>query len=318
MPGLNDFLLGGLLPMGVALAACALGWTATRRPTVAWLVGVVVGVCAGTIALEASSVGLGAAIQKSLKPHSAYEWAPWLVIVALLPAMAAALPGRWRQLQWLGIAPLAALAPAWLLSGGKYLPSAELREAGFAEQAWGPGQAVLILGLAALAFVAAWRWWTSTASVDQPTARGLLTTIALTGAAATAGLTGSFTYAQAIGVLAAAVGGVTVAAWLLRINAGPEAAASPILFLAWILLILAACYSTLLPLQGIGLWLAITLAAAPMPAKLGLGDRKRLVLRVLLTLLPLGIVLGHAGYKFAETQRQQQEEAESNPYLGYE
>lgn len=317
MPGLNDFLLGGLLPMGVALVACALGWTAARRSSVAWLAGVVAGVWAGTIALEASSVGLGAAIQKALKPHSAYEWAPWLVVVAFLPAIAASLPGRWRHLQWLFIAPLAALTPAWLLWGGKYLPSAELREAGFTEHAWGPGQAVLILGLAAAALISAWRWWTSTEPADQPALRGVLLAIALAGAAATAGLTGSFVYAQAIGVVAATVGGAAVATWLLRINAGPEAAASPILFLAWILLILAACYSTLLPLQGVGLWLAITFAAAPMPARLRLGNHKRLALRVALTLLPLAIVLGHAGYKFAETQRQQQEEAESNPYLNY-
>ena len=317
MPGLNDFLLGGLLPMGVALVACALGWTATRRPSVAWLAGIVLGVWAGTIALETASVGFSAALQKSLKPHSAYEWAPWLVVVAIAPAIAASLPGRWRHLQWLAMAPLAALTPLWLLWGGKYLPDAEYRATGFAEHAWESGQAAIILGIPAIALIVTWRWWTSAESADQPTLRGVLLAIALGGAAATTALTGSLTFPFAIGILAASVGGATVAARLLRMNTGPETAAAPILFLAWILLILAACNSSLLPLQGVGLWVAITLAAAPMPSRLGLGDRKRLILRVVLTLFPLGIVLSHAGYKFAETQRQQQEEAKSNPYSNY-
>jgi hypothetical protein len=32
-------------------------------------------------------------------------------------------------------------------------------------------------------------------------------------------------------------------------------------------------------------------------------------------LIPLALVFGHAAYKFVESQRQQQEEAESNPYM---
>jgi hypothetical protein len=318
MLGPKDFLLGGIAPMVAALAAFSLAWIASRRAGVAWPVGVLAGYLGGTIAVEAGGVGLVAAIKQLGAPHDAHQWTWMLGVVAIVPAIAAALLGNRRAWRWLLIAPLAIAAPLWLMWGGKYLPSAEIRDTGFANDAWELGEAMLVIGVVAASLLVAWRLWEASDPADQPLTRGLLAAIALSCAAAVAGMSGSFVYAQAIGVLAASVGGCFVAALLWRVKAGPEAAAGPIIILAGSLLMLAAYYSKLQPLHAAGLWAAVTLSAAYLPKAIGRNDRARIALRCSLCLIPLALVFGHAAYKFAESQRQQQEqqeEAGSNPYM---
>jgi hypothetical protein len=175
---------------------------------------------------------------------------------------------------------------------------------------------MLVIGGAAAAMLLAWRFWEASDPDDQPRTRGLLAAIALSCTAAVAGMSGSFVYAQAIGVLAASVGGCFIAGLLWRVKAGPEAAAGPIILLAGTLLLLDTHYSELQTLHAAGLWAAITLSAAYLPSTKGLNDWTRIALRCGVCLVPLALVFGHAAYKFAESQRQQQEEAESNPYMG--
>jgi hypothetical protein len=139
--------------------------------------------------------------------------------------------------------------------------------------------------------------------------------MAVTGAAAAAGLTGSFVYAQLFGVLAASLGGCFVASWLLKANCGPETAAGPTIMLAGILLLLAACLSELRPWQAAGVWTSIILAAGWLPGLSRLPSKRQLAVRAIACLLPVSIVVCQAGLKFAETQRQQQEERATNPYL---
>jgi hypothetical protein len=269
----------------------------------------------GTIAVEAGGVGVVAAVKQMGAPHDAHQWTWMIGVVAVAPAIVTAFLGDRRQWRWLLSVPLAVVAPLWLMWGGKYLPSAEIRETGFAKEAWGVGEAIAVIAIAATAMLLAWRLWEANDPADQPRTRGLLAAIALSCTAAVAGMSGSFVYAQAIGVLAASVGGCFVAAWLWRVKAGPEAAAGPIILLAGSLLLLATHYSQLQPLHATGLWAAVTLSAAYLPNKLGLNDRGRIALRCGVCLVPLALVFGHAAYKFAESQRQQQEEAESNPYM---
>jgi hypothetical protein len=203
----------------------------------------------------------------------------------------------------------------WLLWGGKYLPSQELRESGFATSAWSVPQAAAILSGVAVMLFLGWSMWETVDRETAPRVRSLLAVLSLIGAAATAGLTGSFVYAQLFGVLAAAVGGCAVATWALKANAGPEAAAGPVILVAGCLLLLAACYSELRWPMAVGVGAAIALSAAWIPGLRRLGNRAQLAARTLLCVAPLAIVLWQAGVAFAETQRQQQEEAESNPYL---
>lgn len=314
MPGWKEFLLGGIAPMLAAMSAFAVAWRVSRRASIAWPVGVIVGYLSGTIALEAGSVGMAAALQKLGSPHGAHEWTWMLAIVAAIPAIVASLLGERRGWRWLLIVPLAVGVPLWLLWGSKYLPSAEDRATGFMTEAWGVGEAVLIIGIVAGAMLLAWRLWEASEPSDQPRTREFLVAVVLSCSAAVAGMSGSFVYAQVIGVLAASVGGCFLAALVCRAQAGPEYAAGPIVLLAGSLLMLAAFISKVELLHAVGLWIAIVVASTRLP-RTRLSDRGRIALRCGVCLVPLALVFGHAAYKFAESQRQQQEEAASNPYL---
>ncbi|BBO30660.1 hypothetical protein [Lacipirellula parvula] len=314
MPGLKEFLLGGIVPMIAALAAFAFAWVASRRASVAWPVGVIVGYLSGTIALEAGTVGVAAALKKLGSPHDAHEWTWMLAFAAAIPAIVAPFLGERRGWRWLLIVPLVAGVPLWLMWRSKYLPSAADRATGFMTQAWSVGEAILILGAVAAAMLLVWRLWEANEPSDQPRTRGFLVAVALSCAAAVAGMSGSFVYAYVIGIVAASVGGCFFAALACRANVGPEYAAGPIVLLSGSLLMLATLISDLKPLHAAGLWIAIALASSRLPGKPA-SERGRIVLRSVLCLLPLVAVAGHAGCKFAESQRQLQEEAESNPYM---
>jgi hypothetical protein len=310
-----DFLLGGATPLCVAALVFGVGWAASRRPAVAWPMGVILGYAVGATALEARETTVIAALEKLSSPSVAHQWTMLLGLLASAPAIAGAILGRRRWLRWIFAAGIAAAAPVWLLWGGKYLPSRELRESGFATSAWSVPQAAAILAGVATLLLAAWFLWEAADSRDRPRVRSILAVISLTGAAAVSGLTGSFVYAQLFGVLAAAVGGCLVAAWLLKAPAGPEAAAGPTIIIAGSLLLLAACYSELHWLQAAVVWASIVLAAGWIPGVTRLPGKGQLTVRLVACLLPLIIVASHAAVKFAETQGQQQEERESNPYL---
>jgi hypothetical protein len=314
MLGLNDMLLGGLVPLVVAAIAFGIGWAASRRPAVAQSAGVIFGYVAGVTALEARNSSIGVALEKLVEPTEAREWAPLIGLVAIAPGLVAAL-GKREWLRWLLAATLCGAAPPWLLWGGKYLPSQADRDSGFVTTAWGGMEAALMLTTFAALLLVAWYLWKSADSTAAPRGRSLLAIVAVTGGAAATGLTGSFVYAQLFGVLAASLGGCFVAGWLLKANGGPEAAAGPTIMLAGILVLLAVCLSKLQPWQAIGVWASIVVAAGWLPGLSRLPSKRQLAVRAIACLLPISIVVCLAGLKFAETQRQQQEERASNPYL---
>jgi hypothetical protein len=315
MFSLSDFLLGGALPCGAAALAFVLGRAALRQPTAAWSTGVVLGYATGLLALDARGVGLRAALSKLIQPHESHEWTPLIGLIAVAPALVGAALGKWRLGGWLLAAVLCAVTPLWLLWGGKYLPGAETRASGFATDAWFVRDAILILGAVVVATLAVWLSWEKVDSENTTFTRSLLTVAALVGAAAMAVLTGSFVYAQAFGVLAASVGGCLIAALLLRVKAGPEGAAGPVLLIAASLLLLAACYSELHSLQALCLGAALLISAGWIPGLSRLGRGRQIALRTSLCLVPLVAVVAHGGVEFQERQRQQQEDAASNPYL---
>lgn len=316
MFGLNDFLLGGAVPMAAAMVAFAVAWLAARQAGVAWSAGVLVGFATGVVALEARNSDFASAALRLVKPRESHEWLSLLGLLAILPALAGVSLGRFRVLRLALAAALVAATPLWLLRGGKYLPSQQVRDAGIVvESAWSIGDAALIVGTLAAAALAAWWLWEATESNHSPRVRSLLVTMALIAAAATAGLTSSFTYAQLMGALAAASGGAAAAAWLLGVKTGPEAAAGPLLVIAGGTLVLAMFYSSMRSWQAAGLWVGLAFAAGWLPGVSRLRPLAAHALRCVACAIPLGLVLWQAGADFAESQRQQQEAAESNPYL---
>jgi hypothetical protein len=315
MFGVNDLLLGGLLPMAFAAAAFAVGGAISRRASAAWNAGVVIGYATGATALEARGIGVGSAVRMLGQPAEAKHWLPIIAIIAVAPALLAAVVKRAHRPHWLLAALLCGAAPLWLLWGSSYLPSADVRASGFATNAWSIGQAVVILLSVGVALLGGWYLWESAESDDSPKLRSLLVIAAIVAAAATAGLTGSVVYAQLFGVLAASIGGCAAAGWVMRMPSGPGAAAGPIVMLAGCLLFLATFLSKLQPLQAAGLGAGLVLTAGWIPGLTRSGARSQRLVRVIIGVAPIAMVLWHAGSEYVETQRQNQKEAETNPYL---
>lgn len=314
MFGPMDFLLGGLMPLAAAAAAFALAWAATRRGAAAWSAGVIVGFAAGAFSLEARDSGASVAAAKLWRPTQAAEWLTLIALASVVPAAAAQLAKR-RWVEWAIAAPLCAAAPWWLLSG-KYRAAQQLRDAGFADDAITPAGAAIVLALIAAATLVAWALWQGAEGLPLPKTRTLLAILATVGAAATSALTGSLAYAQAFGVLAAALGGCAVAAWILGDKSGPEAARGPVLLLYGGLLALAVCYSSMLPWHAGTLAAALALSVGWLPRAARWRPTPQAAFRMALCLALLGVVIWRAGVAFAASQQQQIEESsDDEPYF---
>lgn len=307
MPGLDCFLWGGPAALVVAAAAFALALRATRRGAVAWHVGVIAGFAAGALAMDAHAEGFAAACSRLARPIEAHGRLPLIALAAAGPAMLAAATRRpWTA--WLLAAPLAALAPLWLLWGGRYLPEQEVRDAGFAEAAWTPTTAALVLAAVAAATLAVWSLWRRAEPASQALLRSGLAAAAIGGAGATVAFTGSITYGQTLALLAIAVAACGAVAWLMKSSTGPEGAAGPIIFAAASLLVLGVCYSELKLWQAVALATLIALSAGWLPIAAG-RPHLAATLRAALVLVPVAIIAGQAAAKLEASQRPSEEPA---------
>jgi hypothetical protein len=313
MLGLNDLLLGALLPLAAAAVAFALAWRFWRRDGAAWSAGLLAGYLAGAYGLSARNVGWGEAAKRIVYATQADEKLPLVVLIAAVPAIVAWLAGR-RWIEWLLAAPLCVAVPLWL-SGAKYRASQQLREAGFAaEDAITPTGAAGVLAAIAVGLFGSWWLWRRMDAPTLPKTRALLAIVALVGCAAAAGLTGSLHYAQTFGVLAAALGGCAATALLLGAKSGPESVPGPALLAVGGLLTLAAAYIDLLPWQAATLGVAFVAPVAGLPGVARLGPRTQAAIRTLLCVAPIALVLWQANAALAEQERQEQEQA-AEPYF---
>jgi hypothetical protein len=316
MFGPLDFLLGGLAPLAAAAIAFAVVWKLSRRAGAAWSAGLVVGYAVGTLALEARDTGLGSAAMRLIRASESHEWLTLMALAATAPAAVAAATRRLRVEVALA-APLCIAAPLGLL-WNKYRASEQLRAAGFADDAISPGGAALILAAVAAGLLAAWWLWRQAEGAPLARTRSLLAIIATTGAAATAALTGALVYGQALGVLAAALGGCAAAAWILGETSGPEAARGPTLVIFGGLVAAAACYSALPPWQAAVLGAAMVLPVGWLPGADRMRPLRQVVLRLALCLLPLTLVVWRAVDDFIANEQQQKQEQEDDPYSDYQ
>lgn len=310
MPGILDFLLGGIVPLAASIAASAIAWRLTRRSGVAWSAGVIVGFAAGAFALEVRDTGAAEAARRLVRAIDSHEWLPLIALVGAVPALAAALAGR-RWVEWLLAAPLCFASPAWLM-WGKYRGSQQLREAGFADDAITPGGALLVLAAIAVSTLAAWVLWQRAASVAirLPRTRAGLAIAATVGASLTTALTGGLAIGQAFGALAAAIGGCAVVALAVGDNAGPEAARGPVLLAFSGLLAAGVAYiPSFLPWHAAALAAALVLPVGWLPGESTRGLMLRRLLRGALCLAPLSATMGHAVATFLADEKQAAEDA---------
>jgi hypothetical protein len=312
MPGLASFLWGGPAALVAAAAAFAISWRLARSSAAAWHTGVIAGFAAGAVALAAQFQGFATAAARLVQPAEAHNKLPLIALAAAAPALIAAATRR-SWLYWLTSAALAALAPLWLLWGGRYLPKQELRDAGFATGAWSAGQAVTIFAAVALATLAAMWFWRRAEPKSQPLMRSILAAIAIAGAGVTVASTGSITYAHALALLALALAACTATAWLMKANSGPESAAAPILLAAASLLVLSVCYADLKLWQALALAIIIAISAGWMPLP-NARPRTADAIRAALVILPLAAIAGQAAYKAVASQSPTEPASEADVY----
>lgn len=319
MVSLADVIAGAVVPVTVAAVIWwivqRIGGARRAAPEVAWCAAAAIGYVAGELALRARSVQPSAwteAFGELIRPHDATDWLPMFAVGAAVIGIAivATWPGRTSWGPWAAAVALCLALPWRLLAGSRYLPSEELREAGFGADPWRWQTAEIALPAAALV---AWLTWTAAEPGPQPRIRAGLAVLTAVGAAALAGLSGSFSYALSIGAMAASLGGCAAAAWISRNPVGPRGAAGPATLVVAGMLLCGVAFSEIVWWRAALVGVAWVAAAGRIPW-LAASSRKAVVLRAVLCLLPLAIAVGAAAFDFAEALQQQSTEP-ANPYL---
>jgi len=318
MIGLLDILLGGLLPLVVAAATTAAVSRLAGSARTGWLCGFATGYIAGQFGLEFRTVSIAIALTKLRAPHDARDWLPLVVAGAMVIGILALLANGRRWLELLLAASLCMFLPILLIRGSIYLPSQEVRDAGFAtDAAWSTGEAIGSLGALAFALWAHWAVWSTAQPDDAPRTRTALALLMAVLASAVLALSGAIIYGQLLGVVAAALTGCGLAGLFGKEQAGPEGCGGPASMVYGGLLLLSVLFSGLSPWRAAAIYAASLAAVGSLPHALRRRMSTKVVagLRMALCVLPLAILVGLAAMEFAE--REQQDSESANPYEQY-
>jgi len=301
-----DFLLGGILPVFVAATVCALVWKFAENAASSWRTGLVVGIVVGIWALESRSVGISTAIAKSIRITEAKDFLPLVVILSMVPDAIGAINRTGNIAGWVLRALFSILLPWRLLYGSSYLPRDPLPDVSFDTGAWSAGEAILWIGGLSLALFGTWASLRLEAFGSHPRLRSVLAITVMLATAATIALTGSLTYGQLTGVVAAALTACATVSALGQFNRGPDAACGPVAISFGTLLVLALFFSNLSLLYALLLVAAMVVGAGRFSPRM----KYHALLRSGLCLALLGLAVGLAGWEFAASQA----ESTSNPY----
>jgi len=309
-----DFLLGGLLPAVVAAVALAIAWKLTHDAVYAGLAGVVLGYVTGHWALDAQGVGLLASVAKSFRPHEARDWLPLAVLLAVVPEIAARFGNRGSLLAWILRVALCVLLPWRMLDGSAYLPATTLLNTDFDIGAWSRSEAIGWLGGMGAVLLASWFAVRGCGEKSLSWLRFSLATFVALGGAATLAMSGSLSYGQLLGVLAATLVGCGLMTTILHLDSGPEAAAGPLLLAFGGVLVLAYFYSELKLLNAVLLLLAMIAAVGWVAGSQKLSQRGHASLRCVICLTALAAAVSLAAMDFTASQA----ETQNNPYLNFQ
>ena len=311
----TDFFWAGFLPAIVAAGALAAVGRYAHKAHAAWLAGVTAGYLVGHWTLDALNIGWLASVAKSFRPHEARDWLPLAVLLAVAPEIVVRFHKRGSVLAWLLRLALCAVLPWWLLRGSAYLPLAVLPNADFHTGAWSRGEAIGCIGGSAMALLAVWLTVAGFAGDKSwPGLRSLLAIVVTLGGAATLAMSGSLAYGQLLGVLAATLAGCGLAARLLPLETGPEAASGPLVAASGSVLLLAYFFAELKLPNAIFLLLAMSTAVGWLPGSGKLSGRVYALLRCVVCLSALTAAVSWAALDFAASQAQ----TPSNPYLNFQ
>jgi hypothetical protein len=305
MVTMADILLGGILPGIVAVAALAGVWKLTHNAASSWRTAAVLSFLVGMWALDAQGVGVVSAIAKSMRITEARDFLPLMVILAVIPDAVAASGKQGAILGWIMRAGLCVFVPWRLLWGSRYLPKVA-PPPNFDTGAWGPLEATCWIGGAAAAMLTVWAM-VRAENTEAPRLRSVLAALVAFAASATTAYSGSLTLGQLLGVLVATLMGCALAAWLMKVGRGPDAAAGPIVIALGGVLVLAHFFAELKLLHAVLLLAGLTVGAGLFFP----GKKWSMPVRCAVCLLAIGVAVGMARIEFAAAQA----EAGNNPYL---
>ncbi len=284
---LHDILLTFGIPAGISLVLMLIAW----RP---WSASPAKGSWAGVLAVGGAVV-VGLLTIDTVKwqwpgfpPHEAVDWLFFAGIAVAIVGLLDGLLTLWPELRAL-LVQLLATAVAYLV----LQPIIQNR--------WTGEQAVLRIAGFAAAAVAGWFVIERTSDRRPDALPPLILTMSAGGLAAYMMLSGSVTYGERAGVIAAALGPIVlIALWCRRLSLSRGAAMAFVILFGGLL---AAC--AVYPVSPVA-WRLITLAAAPL---VGLGALwiplrgwKSAALSIGLTLIALAVVMIPALIEFKKAQ----------------
>jgi hypothetical protein len=281
--GPTDFVWIGLVPCALAAGLVWIGAAVRLRTTALWALSVGVAVFLGMAAQHLRD-GSATAADKLFHPRVHTDWLPWLVLLAAMVTVLAAYTPR-EQRRWVGgLACLFAIAVPMRLLASNALAMARWTFV---------TKLAVLVGWGSL-LTALWTTLALGRRNGQPLLRSSLIVVAACGTAVTLAASGSITFGEYGGIVAAALfGAVAVAWWTDRFADGPSPAAGP-LAVALLGLILLGCSYDLSPTNAALLLLSIAASAGWLPESWPTTPRWRGAARLALTLIPLTLAAASA------------------------
>lgn len=296
---LSELLWVGIIPCGVAALVMFFASRVGLPARAAWAKSVVVGYVIGQVGL-ASRVGWRAGASSLFQPREAGDWLPWLVMAAAgITVLAAYSPRNWQRWIVALAATVAAAAPARLLAGSVYVTAR-----------WSLVEKLCVIVAWAAALALTWVLLAAGRINGQPRIRGGLLVVVAIAMAAVLTLTGSFTYGELCGVMAAAImGAIGSASALVAISKGSPTVSPPELLLLADglsgaagaiamtlggLVLLGYFYAELSAASAALLIAALVAAGGRLPIAWPHGPIQQTLVRTALCLIPLAVAIAIA------------------------
>lgn len=285
----EELLWVGIVPLSVALVAMLIArWIDAPRQA-AWVVSLGLAIVVGQFGLDARS-GMASAWTGITAPQEARDWLPCLVAIAAgLGLLAQSVPAT--ACRW--IVPVAclfaAVVPARLLAGSVYVT-----------RQWSIAGKFAVLAIWTSWVVAVWLTLAAGGRCGQAGLRGGLLVVVAGGMAVIVTLSGSFTYGELAGVVAAVVAGAMLAEAIVARAAskatadGLSGAAGVLAVALGAILLLARYYAQLSNLNVLLLSVSVATAAGRMPTPWPRTPAARAVLRIAACLVPLSLAMATA------------------------
>lgn len=273
-----------VVPFAAAALAMLLARRLSLRPRAAWAASVAVGYVVGQFGLIGRA-GIPTVMAAIASPHEARDWLPWAVLLAAGTTIwVVHATDSWRWVGHVLAVVIALAAPARLLNGSVWFLFK-----------WTPSEKIFYLVLLAGAIGLVWWLLEAAKDDDQPLVRALLLILVALGTAVVVTLSGSFSYGELCGLVAAAlIGGLVTGPPRRTSPNGLGGAAGAVTMSLGGLILIGFFYTELTVGNAVLLALALVAAGGRLPTASGIGPGLRAAVRIAICLVPLLIAVVQA------------------------